>query len=160
MTDLPKARRKRSDSIEAKVQAFQGAIKDIEPPEYIQITDEEELAVWRQFTRARAREDWRDMDLILLAKVVKTEVKIRRHEELLVSEGEIMENQRGTPIVNPRAQLIDTLTRQQLSVIRSMSLNQTASDARTVNAKAKTASEKDGPRDTISFLALPVKKDD
>ena len=37
-----------------------------------------EHTIWHQFSRARerAREDWRDMDLILLAQIVRTEAEI------------------------------------------------------------------------------------
>nr|BDD46542.1 hypothetical protein 1 [Paracoccaceae bacterium] len=37
--------------------------------------------------------------------------------------------------------MIDTLKRRQLAVIRSMSLNQKASDPRTINGTAKVESE-------------------
>ena len=37
--------------------------------------------------------------------------------------------------------MIDTLERRQLAVIRSMSLNQTASDPRTINGAAKVESK-------------------
>jgi hypothetical protein len=42
-------------------------------PEGITLRSDEEHVIWGQFTRARAREDWRDMDLLLLAKVVRME---------------------------------------------------------------------------------------
>ena len=51
--------------------------------------------------------------------------------------GMMIENKRGTPIPNPFLSVIDTLERRQLAVIRSMSLNQTASDPRTINGSAK-----------------------
>ena len=49
----------------------------------------------------------------------------------------MVENKRGTPIPNPLLSIIDTRERRQLAVIRSMSLNQTASDLRTRNDFAK-----------------------
>jgi len=47
----------------------------------------------------------------------------------------------GRPIPNPLLSIIDTLERQQLVVIRSMSLNQMASDPRTINGSAKVEGE-------------------
>ena len=88
---------------------------------------EDEMVIWGQFTRARAREDWRDMDLLLLAKVVRMEADIRQHQAAVEAQGVIIENQRGTPIPNPLLAIIDTVERRQLAVIRSMSLNQQAS---------------------------------
>ena len=53
----------------------------------------------------------------------------------------MIENKRGTPIPNPFLSVIDTLERRQLAVIRSMSLNQTASDPRTIKGLAKVEGE-------------------
>ena len=50
--------------------------------------------------------------------------------------GMMVENNRGAPIPNPFLSVIDTLERRQLAVIQSMSLNQTASDPRTIDGSA------------------------
>ena len=55
--------------------------------------------------------------------------------------GMIVENMRDTQMPNPLISVIDTLERPQLAVIRSMSLNQTAHDPRTINGTAKVESE-------------------
>ena len=74
---------------------------------------------------ARAKEDWRDMDLILLAKIVKMEADIRAAQVELDAASMMVENKRGTQIPNPLISVIDTLERRQLAMIRSMLLNQT-----------------------------------
>ena len=91
--------------------------------------------------RACAKEDWRDMDLILLAKIVKMEADIRAAQVELDAVGMMVENKRGTQIPNPLISVIDTLERRQLAVIRSMSLNQTAHDRHTINGTTKVESE-------------------
>ena len=117
---------------------FAGVIDDaILPPAGVELRSEKEHLIWSQFTRARAKEDWLDMDLILLAKIVKMEADIRAAQVELDQMGMMIENKRGTPIPNPFLSVIDTLERRQLAVIRSMSLNQTASDPRTINGTAK-----------------------
>ena len=55
--------------------------------------------------------------------------------------GIMVENKHGTQIPNLRISVIDTLELRQLAVIRSMSLNQTAHDPRTINGTAKVESE-------------------
>ena len=77
------------------------------------------------------------MDLILLAKIVKMEADIRAAQVELDTDGMMVENKCGTQIPNPLISVIDTLERHQLAVIRSMSLNQTASDPRINNGTAK-----------------------
>ena len=132
--------KKRSDknSATSAVAGFVDAINDRIPlPAGVELRSEAELIIWHQFTRARARSDLRDMELILLAKIVKMEADIRAAQTELDAMGMMVENKRGAPIPNPLLSVIDTFERRQLAVIRSMSLNQTASDARTLNGFAK-----------------------
>lgn len=65
--------KKRSDknSVTAALGGFRGAIEGVPVPQGVQLRNDAERVIWDQFTRARAREDWRDMDLLLLAKVVR-----------------------------------------------------------------------------------------
>ena len=65
------------------------------------------------------------------------EPDIRAAQIELDAMGMMVENKRGAPITNPFLSLVDTLERRQLAVSRSMSLNQTASDPRTMNGTAK-----------------------
>ena len=81
------------------------------------------------------------MDLILLAKNVKMEADIHAGQIELDAIKMMIENKRGTPIQNPFLSVIDTLERRQLAVIRSMSLNQTVCDSRTINGSAKVEGE-------------------
>ena len=137
--------KKRSDknsATSAVAAGFVGAINDRIPLlAGVELRSEAELIIWHQFTRARARSDWRDMDLILLAKIVKMEADIRAAQIELDAMGMMIENKRGTPIPNQLLSVIDTLERRQLAVIRSMSLNQTASDPRIINGSAKVEGE-------------------
>ena len=123
------SQKKRSDknSVTAALGGFKGAIESVPLPQGVELRSEDEMVIWGQFTRARAREDWRDMDLLLLAKVVRMEADIRQHQAAVEEQGVIIENQRGTPIPNPLLAIIDTVERRQLAFIRSMSLNQQAS---------------------------------
>ena len=71
---------KRSDknSATSAVAEFLGVIDDaILPPAGVELRSDKEHLIWNQFTRVRSKEDWRDMDLILLAKIVKMEADIR-----------------------------------------------------------------------------------
>ncbi|MDB2530761.1 hypothetical protein N9X46_08645 [Paracoccaceae bacterium] len=104
--------KKRSDknSATSAVAGFVGAINDRIPLlAGVELRSEAELIIWHQFTRARARSDWRDMDLILLAKIVKMEADIRAAQIELDAMGMMIENKRGMPIPNPLLSVIDTL---------------------------------------------------
>ena len=147
---MSQKRRSDSNSVTAAVDGFRGAIQSVPLPEGIHLRSDDEVIIWEQFTRARAREDWRDMDLLLLAKVVRMEADIRKHQETLDRSGVLIQNKRGTLIPNPLIAVIDTLERRQLAVIRSMSLNQQASDPRTLNAAGQNVN---ASRSVIDYLA-------
>jgi len=154
------SQKKRSDknSVTAALGGFKGAMDSVPLPQGVELRSDEEMVIWEQFTRARAREDWRDMDLLLLAKVVRMEADIRGYQSQVQIQGSIVENQRGTQIPNPLLAIIDTVERRQLAVIRSMSLNQQASDPRTLNGSAKNVSNARAAVDDESsdgLIALP-----
>ena len=99
------------------------------------------------------------MDLILQAKIVKMEADIRAAQVELDAVGMMVENKRGTQIPNPQISVIDTLERRQLAVIRSMSLNQTAQDPRTINGTTKVECEARAALkdfDVEGLIATPV----
>jgi hypothetical protein len=127
-------RKKRSDSIADDIKTFSQVGLVVSLPRGISLDSEQEEIIWEQFTATRSTDSWRDFDLVLVAKIVKIEARIRLHQKELDSMGAIIKNDRGTPIENPLFRIIDTLTRQQMAVIRSISLNQTKSDPRTLNA--------------------------
>lgn len=131
---MAKTQRLGRNSAISLVASIGGAVSDDIPlPEGVILRDEDEMVIWRQFTRARARSDWRDCDLILIAKAVRIESDIRRHQITIDSVGPLVQNDRGTMVMNPLFSVVDTLQRQQLAVIRSLSIMQTATDPRTKN---------------------------
>ena len=131
--------KKRSDknSATSALAGFVGATNDrIALPAGLELCSKAELIIWHQFTRARVRSDWRDMHLILLTKIVKMEADIRTAQIELDAMGMMVENKCGIPILNPLLSVIGTLERRQRTVIRSMPLEQTACDPRTINGSA------------------------
>ena len=129
-------RRLRSDSITSESKGFRDGVT-IPLPSGVDLASDDERTLWNQFTKTRAAADWRDFDLVLLAKIVKLESNMRRHQLMIDKSGPLINNKRGTLVENPLLRVVDTLQRQQLALIRSMSLNQTDSDPRTLNAAGK-----------------------
>ena len=79
--------------------------------------------------------------MILLAQVVRCEAEIREHQSTLDRSGVLIQNKRGTLVPNPLLAVVNKLVRRQLAIIRSMSLNQLASDPRTINGSAKNETQ-------------------
>jgi hypothetical protein len=121
-------------------------------PAGVILRDDAEMVIWKQFTHARAREGWRDFDLLIVAKAVRLEADIRKYQQALDGEGAIVKNERGTPIVNPMLTVIDSLQRQQLALIRSLSLNQQGQDPRTLNGQGKEQSKLRGAVNSFDDL--------
>lgn len=118
-----------------------GTVSDNIPlPDGVILRNEDEMVIWGQFTRVRCARDWREFDLVLLAKAVRAEADIRKHQVMLDKSGPLLKTDKGTPIANPLISIIDSLQRQQLAIIRSLSLSQTESDPRTQNAQASAQS--------------------
>lgn len=107
-------------------------------PAGVILRNDDEMVIWEQFTRARAKDGWRDFDLLIVAKAVRLEADIRKHQAALDEQGVTTVNDRGTHIVNPMLSVVDSLQRQQLALIRSLSLNQQAQDPRTLNGQGST----------------------
>ena len=153
-------RKIRADSATAAVKTMQEATEEIQLPEGIELRNVAETTIWRQFTRARAKDSWRDFDLVLLAKVVRLEADIRKYQQMLDASGPLIRNKKETLVENPMLRVIDTAQRMQLSIIRSMSLNSTNQDPRTMNEAALAEKEamnvikKAGAQ---SLLAMPIR---
>jgi len=132
---MAKIQRLGRNSAVAVVAAAGEVTQDVPLPEGVILRDEFEAVIWRQFTRVRVSQDWRDFDLLLVAKAVRLEADIRKHQSALDSfKTPILKTDRGTPVANPLISIIDSLQRQQLAIIRSLSLAQTETDPRTKNS--------------------------
>jgi len=121
-------------------------------PEGVILRNEAEMVIWQQFTHARAREGWRDFDLLIVAKAVRLEADIRKYQKALDASSPIVKNEKGTQIVNPFFSVIDGLQRQQLALIRSLSLNQTSQDPRTLNGQGQEQSRLRGAVNSFDDL--------
>ena len=153
-------RKLRSDSSTVAVETFVNSNAEIKIPEGIELRSDEEKTIWKQFTRARARESWRDFDLVLLSKTVRLEADIRKYQAMLDTSGPLIKNKRETLVENPLLRVLDTMQRQQLAIIRSMSLNQQGSDPRTLNDRSFSEEEARKVIETNgveSLLAMPIR---
>lgn len=112
--------------------------EDVPLPAGVRFRSEEERVIWGQLTRARARDGWREYDLLFLAKQMQLEADIRHWQRKLDESGAIVRNERGTAVVNPLLYVVDSLARRQLAYARAAGLLQSdaagGADPRTLNA--------------------------
>lgn len=75
---------------------------------------------WDGIVRARAYDEWTGPDLVVAAQLARTQADIEREQELVDAEGWVIENQRGTPIANPRVAVLENLARREMALMRAL----------------------------------------
>jgi hypothetical protein len=158
MTTERKPQRAGANSVGRVAEAYANAVEaqSIPVPKGFNFGTPEEKDLWVTFSSARSPEDWLPHDLVMLAKVVELEVKIREFKANLEREGYIVENQRGTMVENAFFRVYQTALVMQLTIIRALSMNSTSSEKQTIRTQAKEDQkavknlEKKGPLSLIA----------
>lgn len=122
-------RRQRVDSIKGAVNAMAGAINEIAVPDYVYMP-ESAMKFWKSITKARAADRWTDADLEVAAELARTKSSIERLNIEIESEGDVVTNERGTPIVNPKHSLLETLTRRMVALSRMLQVHAEATQGK------------------------------
>lgn len=114
------AKRNRSDSAASAVKAMvSAAMPELQIPAHVTLS-ESALKFWGGITRARAREEWREVDLVVAAQLAECQAMIEAESTLLRDEGCIQKNDRGTPVENPRNRVIQTLATREMALMRTL----------------------------------------
>ena len=109
------SRRSRSDS--HTTEAEMASALPPEPPSHVHLPDEAR-ACWDSIVRAREYRAWTQVDLEHVANLAICLADLDRLRQEVRLEGDIIENQRGTPIVNPKHNLLETLSRRSVALSR------------------------------------------
>jgi hypothetical protein len=89
------------------------------PPEHIRLPDEA-MPTWNNIVRAREYKSWTAIDLEHAANLASCLCDLERLRHEVRREGDIIENLRGTPIVNPKHTLLETLSRRSVALSRML----------------------------------------
>jgi len=117
MTDK---KRTRCDSAKGAGEIMTDAIDGPhEPPEHVSLAGEA-MPFWYSLMEARAKHKWNNADLETAANLARCKYDIERMQAQIYAEGDVIENQRGTPIVNPKHQLLETLSRRSVALSRML----------------------------------------
>jgi len=113
-------KRNRSDSVTSAVNAmFAASLPDIEVPAHLTLTDTARK-FWGGITRARAREEWREVDLVVAVQLAECQALIESESVCLRDEGTIVTNDRGTKVENPRNRVIQNLAQREMALMRTL----------------------------------------
>ena len=137
-------KRQRTDSISGASNSMAGAAKTIDPPAWVNVP-EAALKFWHSITKARAADRWNDSDLENAAELARTKASIERLNIEIAEEGDIITNDRGTPIVNPKHSLLETLTRRMVALSRMLQVHAEATQGKARDqVKGNQAQQKAG----------------
>ncbi|MGB4925672.1 MAG: TerS protein [Giesbergeria sp.] len=91
---------------------------------------------------ARARETWTDSDLATAASLARSQADIERLQSDVDREGFTIPSGNGTPIVNPKHKLLETLTRRAVSLSRVLHVHAEATVGRSRDSSKALANER------------------
>ena len=113
-------RKPRSDSASAAIDAMVNASKPLpDIPKHVRL-DKRHIPFWDGIIRARARSEWIETDLVVAAQLARTQFDIEKEAETLEAEGSVIENARGTPVMNPRHAVLEQLARREMALMRAL----------------------------------------
>ena len=135
-------KRNRSDSATAAVAAAQSAsLGPLQPPAHISLRSGDR-PFWDAIMLARARDTWTDSDLATAAGLARSQADIERLQTEVDVEGFTIPSGNGTPIVNPKHKLLETLTRRAVSLSRVLHVHAEATVGRSRDAGNALANER------------------
>ena len=113
-------KRARSDSAASAVKAMvNAALPQLELPAHVRLRDGDR-PFWDGVLRARARDEWIEADLVVAAQLARCQADIELEQQLLTSEGSVVENMKGTQIMNPRVTVLEQLSRREMALMRTL----------------------------------------
>lgn len=136
------AKRRRSDSAAAAVAAAQAvALGPHEPPQHVKLR-ECDRPFWTAIMQARARDTWTDIDLTTAATLARTQADIEKLQADVEKEGFTIPSGNGTPIINPKHKLLETMTRRAVALSRVLHVHAEATVGKSEDAAKALANER------------------
>ena len=127
-------RRRRSDSATAAIKAAQAvSLGPLEPPAHVMLRPGDK-PFWDAIVTARARDTWTVSDLAIAANLARSQADIERLQAEVDIEGFTIPSGNGTPIVNPKHKLLETLSRRAVSLARMLHVHAQATVGRSEDA--------------------------
>lgn len=89
----------------------------LEPPAHVTVPADA-MPFWYDIVRGRARDKWDGHDLSMAAQLARTMADIEKLTKEIATEGHTVINFRGTPMANPKHNVLETLVRREQSLSR------------------------------------------
>jgi len=126
----------KSDTAAGAKQLFAGARLKIAPPAHCDL-HKGANDFYNAIIESREKTQWNDVDLSRAVTLANHQLMIRDNNALLVEEGSVVVNERGTPIMNPRFTVVNTLTRLEISLSKSLQTDAASTQGRSQDAAGR-----------------------
>ena len=148
-------RRIRSDSTAAAVQTTRAVVAGIpQPPAHIHLRDRD-LPFYESIAKARPLVTWNDSDLEVAANLARAKADVERIQQEIDAEGDVIENARGTPVMNPKHTVLEMLSRRVLACSRMLHVH-----AEATNGKAREQTPKAKAQKAVEEAVVQARGDD
>lgn len=107
-------------------------------PAHIALRDGD-LPFWDGILRARARDEWIEVDLVVAAQLARCQRDIELESQALEGEESVVTNERGTRVVNARLAVLEQLARREMALMRSLRMGGRAMGDPQIEAGRRTA---------------------
>lgn len=131
---------KRSDSTHVQNQILTDALKGIQPPDCVKL-EESEMPFWNHIINAR--EQWTTVDLVHAANLARCMASIEANTVLLKAEGDVLENARGTPVMNPRFTILEQLSRRSVALSAKIQVHAAATVGESKLSRGKNTAKRE-----------------
>ena len=117
-----------------------------DPPAHVALRDGDR-PFWDGIVRARARDEWTESDLVVAAQLARCQRDVEREQAALDVEGSVVENARGTNVMNARVTILEQLARREMALLRTLRMGgRVAGDARDEMGRRKVQRQAEAAR--------------
>ena len=129
----------RADSVHVLSGIYKKALEGEQLPDGVTL-EEKELPYWRLITEARAQ--WTKVDLFHAANLARCMCSIEENTLLLKAEGDVIKNDRGTMVMNPRFTILEQLSRRSVSLSAKIQVHAAATMGESKDQRKKNTAKR------------------
>lgn len=121
------AKKAPTNTVDSVIKAMaNAAAPEFDPPAHVRVR-EKDRPFWSSIMASRARDEWSKTDFVVAAQLARCQADIETESVALDIEGSVVENFRGTMVMNPRHSVLEQLARRELALMRTLCLTGVAS---------------------------------
>ena len=134
--------RKRTGTTQNEVAAMKNAQLAIEPPEHCDLHEGAER-FYNAIIKSRDLSMWNDVDVARAVLLANYQADLKAESATLKKEGSVVINERGTPIMNPRFNIVNTLTRLEISLAKALQTDAASTQGRSRDVSNKNKASRE-----------------